>query len=83
MTSNVISFEEEEPILLKDTSLSKARAVLLPIRKALFEGICRPFYEFLHVMRLSRHLQCADLARKISSELNLTYAETEENTPRE
>ena len=38
VTSNVISFEQEEEVLSQSTSSSKARAVLLPIRKALFEA---------------------------------------------
>ena len=71
VTSNIISFEEEEEILLHSTSLSKARAILLPIRKALFEGIPRPFHEFLSIMKSSRHPECAELARQICSKLNI------------
>ena len=75
VTSNVISFEEEEEILSQPTSSSKARAILLPIPKALFEGIPRPFHEFLKVMQSSRHVECAELARQICSELNITTGE--------
>jgi len=57
VTSNVISFEKEEEILLHLTPSSKARAILFPIRTALFEGIPRPFHEFLSIMQLSRHVQ--------------------------
>jgi len=72
VTSNVISFEEEEEILLHSTSSSKARAILLPIRKALFAGIPRPFHELLSIiMKSSRHPECAELARQICSELNI------------
>ena len=75
VTSNVISFEEEEEILSHSTPSSKARAVLLPIRKALFEGIPRPFHEFLTIMQSSRHVECAELARQICTELNITLCE--------
>ena len=74
VTSNVISFEEEEEILSHSTPSSKARAVLLPIRKALFEGIPRPFHEFLTIMQSSRHVECAELARQICSELTPNIA---------
>ena len=76
VTSNVISFEEEEEILTHSTSSSKARAVLKPIRKALFEEIPRPFHQFLTVMQSSRHTECAELARQICSELNIMDART-------
>jgi len=71
VTSNVISFEEEEEILLHSTMSSKTRAILLPIRKALFEGIPRPFHELLSIMKSSRDPGCAELARQICSELNI------------
>ena len=76
VTSNVISFEEEEEILTHSTSSSKARAVLKPIRKALFEEIPRPFHQFLTVMQSSRHTECAELARQICSELNIVISDT-------
>jgi len=78
VTSNVISFEQEEEILSHPTSSLKARAILLPIRKALFEGIPRPFHEFLTVMKSSRSIECAKLARQIFSELNITTSDTED-----
>ena len=76
VTSNVISFEEEEEILTHSTSSSKARAILKPIRKALFEEIPRPFHQFLTVMQSSRHTECAELARQICSELNIMNTST-------
>jgi len=76
VTSNVISFEEEEEILSHSTSSSKARAILLPIRKALFEGIPRPFHEFLTIIKSSQSIKCAELARQICSELNITTNDT-------
>ena len=76
VTSNVISFEEEEEILTHSTSSSKARAILKPIRKALFEEIPRPFHQFLTVMQSSRHTECAELARQICSELNIVISDT-------
>ena len=76
VTSNVISFEEEEEILTHSTSSSKARAILKPIRKALFEEIPRPFHQFLTVMQSSRHTECAELVRQICSELNIMETST-------
>ena len=77
VTNNVISFEEEEDIRLShSTTLSKACAILLPIRKALFEEIPRPFHEFLIIMQSSRHVECAELARQISFELNVMAMDT-------
>ena len=76
VTSNVISFEEEEEILTHSTSSSKARAILKPIRKALFEEIPRPFHQFLTVMQSSQHTECAELARQICSELNIMETST-------
>ena len=83
VTSNVLSFEEEEEILSHSTSSSKARAILVPIRKALFEGIPRPFHEFLKVMQSSRHVECTELAKQICSDLNIISTDTEDNTSRE
>ena len=71
VVNNVISFEEEEEISSHATSSLKARGVLMPIRKALFEGIPRPFHELLRSMQTSQHVECAALARKICSELNI------------
>ena len=71
VVSNVISFEEEEEISLHSTSSLKARAILMPIRKALFEGIPRSFYKFLRIMQASKHVGCAALARQICFELNI------------
>jgi len=85
VTSNIISFEEEEEIVLHSTKSSKARAILLPIRKALFEGIPRPFYEFLSVMQSLQHLnlECAELAGQICAELNLELNANTEDKSRE
>ena len=77
VTSNVISFEEEEQISSHPTSSSKSRAILHPIRKALFEGIPRPFHEFLAIMQSSQHVECAELARQICTELHLTISDSE------
>jgi len=82
VTSNVISFEEEEEILSHSTPSSKSRAILLPIRKALFEGIPRPFHEFLTIMQSSRHVEFAKLSRQIFSELNIATSGRETVTPR-
>jgi len=77
VTSNVITFEEEEEIRLSHlTTSSKARAVLVPIRKALFEGIPRPFHELLTIMQSSWHEECAELVRQISFELNIMTIDT-------
>ena len=66
----VLTFQEEE-VLSQPTSLSKARALLSPIRKALFEGINQPFHEFLSIAKSSRHKECADLAGRICDDLEL------------
>ena len=67
----VLTFQEEEEVLSQPTSLSKARALLSPIRKALFEGINQPFHEFLSIAKSSRHKECADLAGRICDDLEL------------
>jgi len=78
VTSNVISFEQEEEIFSHSMSSLKARAILVPIRKALFEGIPRPFHEFLSIMKSSQNKECAELARQICFELNITASDTED-----
>jgi len=78
VASNVISFDEEEEIMSQATSSSKTRSVLMPIRKALFEGISRPFHELLRIMRSSQHVACMELAKEICSEFNID--ENTENT---
>ena len=80
MTSNVISFEEEEEILTHSTSLSKAHALLKPIRKALFEEIPHPFHQFLIIMQSSWNQERAELARQICSELNITISDHDPGT---
>ena len=77
VASNVISFDDEEEIMSQATSSSKTRAVLMPIRKALFEGIPRPFHELLRIMQLSKHVECVELAKRISSEINFKNTEVE------
>ena len=78
VASNVISFDEEEEIMSQATSSSKIRAVLMPIRKALFEGIPRPFHELLRIMRSSQHVECVEFAKRIISEANIDeYTETD------
>ena len=71
VTNNVISFEEEEEISSESTSSLKVRAILKRIRKALFEGIPRPFHELLKIIQESKHVECSALARQICSELNI------------
>jgi len=57
------------------TSSSKIHSVLMPIHKALFEGIS---HELLRIMRSSQHVVCMELAKEICSELNID--ENTENT---
>ena len=77
VASNVISFDDEEEIMSQATSSSKTRAVLMPIRKALFEGISRPFHELLRIMRSSQQVECMELAKQICSEVNIDEDNTE------
>jgi len=71
VAKNVISFEEEEEISSESTSSLKVRAILKRIRKALFEGIPRPFHELLKIIQASKNVECSALARQICSELNM------------
>ena len=80
VTKGVISFEDEEEIMAQATSWLKVRALLMPIRKALFADITDPFWILLRIMQSSQHLAGTQLAADIIAEMT---SETGDGTSRE